>query len=139
MKVIGYEILEKVDERKGMSIIWTESELIFECPYYCWTVPVDAMLFCNFLTADDWRKRDFEDCPEAPPINDELIDGFGMAEFCFLISKTDLTYRINVPETALNPTECPEDADALFGYKCRDIDNLKTICEHINQHIKSAR
>lgn len=137
MKVIGYEILEKVDKSKGMNIIWTDSEIILECPYYCWTIPLGAVIFCNFLSADDWRRRDFEDCPEAPPINSELIDGFGMMELCFYISKTDLLYRFNAPQGALDPKNCPDDADALFGYKCDDIDALKTLCEAVNSAMKN--
>lgn len=138
MKIIGYEILEKVDKSKGMTIIWTGSELILECPYYCWTIPVNALIFCNYLSAQDWRQRDFEDCPEAEPINAELIDGFGMVELCFYISKTDLFYRFCAPPQALNPKECPDDADALFGYKCEDINALKQLCDAVNSAVKNA-
>ncbi len=139
MKIIGYEILEKVDRTKGMNIIWTDDEIILECPYYCWTIPCDAIIFCNFLSADDWRKRDFEDCPEAEPLPAELIDGFGMIEFCFYISKTDLLYRFKAPEGALDPAQCPEEADALFGYKCEDIESARLLCEKVNEAIKNAK
>lgn len=137
MKIIGYEILEKVDKSKWMTIIWTGSELILECPYYCWTIPINALIYCNFLSAQDWYKRDFEDCPEAEPIDSELIEGFAMVEISFYISKTDLFYRFSAPPQALNPKECPDDADALFGYKCEDIDTLKQLCEEVNGALKA--